>query len=153
MLPRSWFLVLLVGLSSVGSEACSQTAQTGDAPIWGGTPSRNMASPLTGADWDFNLTEGKNVVWTTPLGSQTYGGPTVIKGKILVGTNNGGKYVKKHEGDRGVVLCFNEADGKFLWQLTRPKIEDSSNLDFPEVGISSIAAAEGDRAWLVTNRC
>ncbi|MFM7562272.1 MAG: PQQ-binding-like beta-propeller repeat protein [Planctomycetota bacterium] len=153
-MPRRFlFLILLAGFFFEGPEAFSQSLQTGDSPIWGGTPSRNMVSPLTGADWDFNLTEGKNVVWTSPLGSQTYGGPTVIKGKILVGTNNGGNYVKKHEGDRGVVLCFNEADGKFLWQLTRPKIEDSSNLDFPEVGISSIAAAEGDRAWLVTNRC
>jgi outer membrane protein assembly factor BamB len=139
--------------SGSGGVLSAQSPQTGDSPLWGGTPSRNMSSPMTGINWDFDLNAGKNIVWSVPLGSQTYGGPTVIGGKILVGTNNGGNYVKKHEGDRGVVLCFNEADGKFLWQLTRNKLEDASNLDFPEVGISSIAAAEGNRAWVVTNRC
>ena len=63
-------------------------------------------------------------LWGVTLGSQTYGNPVVHKGKVIVGTNNGGGYrAEKHpaDQDKGVLLCFEEATGKFLWQLTREK--------------------------------
>ena len=95
---------------------------TGDWPLWGGSPSRNMVSEATGISLDFNLEENVNVAWSAQLGSQTYGNPIVADGKVFVGTNNGAEYRKNHKGDRGIMLCFNEADGKFLWQLTREKL-------------------------------
>jgi len=77
----------------------------------------------------------------------------VSNGKVYVGTNNGGEYRPKHKGDRGVVLCFEEKTGKFLWQLTREKLPQGRVNDWPEQGICSAPFVEGNRLWVVTNRC
>ena len=74
-------------------------------------------------------------------------------GKVWVGTNNGGEHRPKHKGDRGCVLCFEEKTGKFLWQLTREKLPQGRVNDWPEQGICSTPFVEGDRMWVVTNRC
>ena len=47
-----------------------------DWPMWGGTPSRNMVSPMTGAPTEWDVKSGKNVKWVAELGSQSYGNPT-----------------------------------------------------------------------------
>jgi len=137
--------------------ASGERVVTGDWPCWGGDIHRNMANATTGISIDFQPAEdpkdGKNVRWTARLGSQTYGNPVVAGGKVFVGTNNGGEYRAKHDGDRGCVLCFEEATGKFLWQLTREKLPQGRENDWPEQGICSTPFVEGDRMWVVTNRC
>ncbi len=129
----------------------------GDWPMWGGSIDRNMVNSTTGVSLDFepaeDAAEGKRVLWTAELGSQTYGNPVVAGGKVFVGTNNGGEYRPKHTGDRGCVLCFEEKTGEFLWQLTREKLPQGRVNDWPEQGICSTLCVEGDRAWVVTNRC
>ena len=108
---------------------------SGDWPMWAGTIHRNMYNPTTGISLDFQPAEdvkkGKHLLWVSPLGSQTYGNPVVAQGKVYVGTNNGGNYRPKHKGDRGVVLCFDEKTGKFLWQLTREKLPQGRVNDWP----------------------
>ncbi len=143
----------------------STAKEKSDWIMWGGTPSRNMVSSFKGKmNLDFDLTAKKNVKWIAQLGSQTYGNPVVADGKIYVGTNNGAEYRPKHkqikegdkivdDGDRGVLICFNEEDGKFLWQLTRKKLEIGRVQDWMLQGICSVPCIEGDRMWVVTNRC
>ena len=77
------------------------TAAAGDCPSWGNTHDRNMinldAKDLP-SEWspgkkkdgteEFDMATTKNVKWIAKLGSQSYGNPTVAKGKVLVGTNN-----------------------------------------------------------------
>ncbi|MFT7629476.1 MAG: outer membrane protein assembly factor BamB [Mariniblastus sp.] len=129
-----------------------------DWPMWGGTPSRNMVSDMKGISLDFDLNGGESgrVIWQQGLGSQTYGNPIVSGGKIFVGTNNGGglradKYPT--DVDLGVLLCFAEKDGEFLWQLSREKLPSGRVNDWLLQGICSVPAVEGDRMWVVTNRC
>lgn len=128
-----------------------------DWPMWGGTIHRNMYTPATPVSIDFEPAEdaaqGKGLLWVSKLGSQTYGNPVVVGGKVFVGTNNGGGYRPKHKGDRGCVLCFEEKTGKFLWQLTREKLPQGQVNDWPDQGICSTVAVEGDRMYVVTNRC
>ena len=125
--------------------------------MWGGSIDRNMFNTTTGISLDFepaeDPAEGKKVLWTAELGSQTYGNPVIAGGKVFVGTNNGGEYRPKHTGDRGCVLCFDEKTGEFLWQLTREKLPQGRVNDWPEQGICSTVCVEGDRLWVVTNRC
>lgn len=129
---------------------------TGDWHMWGGSPDRNMVNESTGLDFDIEpgleAGQGKKMVFVSPLGSQTYGNPTVASGKVFVGTNNGGEYRPQHKGDRGVVLCFDAESGKFLWQLTREKLPQGRVSDWPEQGICSAPFVDGDRMWVVTNR-
>ncbi|MFP6675973.1 MAG: hypothetical protein VB878_12900, partial [Pirellulaceae bacterium] len=126
-------------------------------PMWGGTMNRNMISLATGLNFaDFvpplDDEPGRGIIFQAQLGSQTYGNPVVGSGVILVGTNNGAGHRPKHQGDRGVVLCF-DMDGKMLWQLTREKLASGRVNDWPLQGICSSPAIDGDRAYVVTNRC
>ncbi len=129
-----------------------------DWPMWGGSPSRNMLSAASNVSIDFDLQAGEDgkVVWQQGLGSQTYGNPIVADGKVFVGTNNGGGWRKDkypEETDLGVLICFAEEDGKFLWQLSREKLAAGRVNDWLLQGICSVPAVEGNRMWIVTNRC
>ena len=130
---------------------------TGDWPCWGGDIHRNNVSAATGLRIDFepapSVEEGKNLLWVANLGSQTYGNPIVSGGKVFIGTNNAAGYRPQHKGDRGCLLCFDEKTGKFLWQLTRDKLPQGRENDWPEQGIASAPFVEGNRLWVVTNRC
>ncbi|MCA9060059.1 MAG: PQQ-binding-like beta-propeller repeat protein, partial [Planctomycetaceae bacterium] len=130
---------------------------SGDWPMWGGHPSRNMVNSTTGINLDVDPSAEPGgdspVLWVSPLGSQTYGNPVIADGRVYVGTNNGGEYRPKHKGDRGVLLCFDTSNGDLLWQLTREKLEAGRVNDWPEQGICSTPCVEGNRLYIVTNRC
>ena len=92
----------------------------------------------------------RNVKWAAALGTLAYGGPVVAGGKIYIGTNNEKPRDPAIDGDRGVLMCFNEADGKFLWQHTYEKLD--ADQDTATQGIASSPWVEGDRLWYVNNR-
>src|SRR5688572_12426723 len=132
---------------------------------WGGGPERNMVSeesvplpadaaiPEAPEGDDFRPAGARNVKWTVRLGSQTYGNPTVAGGRIYIGTNNDAPRDPKHQGDRGVLMCFEERGGKFLWQLVVPKLASGKHEDWEFTGLCSSPAVDGDRVYAVTNRC
>ncbi|HSW50396.1 MAG TPA: PQQ-binding-like beta-propeller repeat protein [Bryobacteraceae bacterium] len=125
---------------------------TGDWPMWGGAPGRNMVSLMSGLPTSWDADSGKNVRWVAELGTQTYGNPVVAGGQVYVGTNNGLERNPKEDGDRGVLMCFRESDGQFLWQHTNQKLP-SPDLDWPDVGVCSAPLVEDDRLYYVSNRC
>src|SRR6185503_6765867 len=96
---------------------------TGDWPMWGGTPDRNMVSSMKGLPGEWDVKTKKNVKWVAELGSQSYGNPVVAGGMVFVGTNNERVRDPKQAGDRGVLMAFRESDGEFLWQQTHVKLE------------------------------
>jgi len=111
-----------------------------------------MVSSETGLPDSFDPKTGKNIKWVADLGSQSYGTPIVGHGKVLVGTNNDHPRDTRHQGDRGVMMCFNESDGSLAWQLVVPKLEDDIYLDWPKAGMASSPTIEGDRVYTLTNR-
>lgn len=136
-----------------------------DWPQWGHDNSRNMVGneknlpdsfdpgkAKDGGD-EIDLTTTKNVKWVAKLGSQTYGNPTVGGGRVFVGTNNDSPRNKARTGDFGVLMCFDEATGKFLWQLLVPKLAAGKNSDWEFVGLCCSPTIHGDRVYIVTNRC
>jgi outer membrane protein assembly factor BamB len=125
----------------------------GDWPMWGGTPDRNMVSKMKGLPTSWDVKAGKNVKWIGQLGSQAYGNPVVAGGQVYVGTNNELLRNPKEGGDRGVLMCFRESDGKFLWQHTNEKLPAGRANDWPYQGVCSSPMVEGDKLYYVTNRC
>src|SRR5690348_4828330 len=61
---------------------------SGDWPMWGGTPDRNMVSNMKGLPIEWDVKTKKNIKWVAQLGSQSYGNPVVAGGMVFVGTNN-----------------------------------------------------------------
>ena len=134
-------------------------------PMWGGTSLRNNtpSGKNIPTEWnvgDFDRTgewislQAKNIKWVARLGSQTYGNPVVANGRIFIGTNNGAGYLKRHPSrtDLGVLLCFEEATGRFLWQHSNEKLPTGRVHDWPLQGVCSTPVADGDRLWYVSNR-
>ena len=145
---RAAFFGLSLGVWSVTARLSSAA----DWPMWGGRPDRNMVAAETDLPAAWDVATGKNIRWVASLGSRTYGNPVVAGGKVIVGTNNDGRRNPKIEGDHGVLLCFAEADGRFLWQAAHPKLEDAHAHDWPEIGVCSTPAVVGDRLYYVSNR-
>lgn len=147
-------LVALSMATSVLLTVSISPSMAQDWPQWGGSGSRNMAAPDRSAPTHWDIETRENILWSTQLGSQNYGNPVVAGGKILVGTNNAAGFrPDKHpaDEDRGCLVCLDEKTGRFLWQLTREKLDRVE--DWPEMGICSTACVVGDRVYIVTNRC
>lgn len=147
--------------------------KTANAPItkgnwvqWGGTSFRNNTPiaekiPLEWAPGEIDRKTGawikddaKNVRWVAPLGSQTYGNPVVADSRVFIGSNNSGGYLKRYSSDvdLGVLLCFDEATGKFQWQHSSEKLPTGRVHDWPLQGICCSPYVEGERLWFVTSR-
>lgn len=126
-------------------------AHGADQPQWGEAGSRNMVSAETGLPANFDPATGAGIKWSVPLGN-AYGSPTVAKGCVFIGSNNKEPRDPRHDGDRGVLLCLNEADGHLNWQLVVPRIADDQYKDWPMIGMCSPPTVEGDRVYTVTNR-
>jgi outer membrane protein assembly factor BamB len=126
---------------------------TGDWPMWGGTPDRNMVSDMKNLPTSWDVATKKNVKWVATLGSQSYGNPVVAGGQVYVGTNNEGARDPKQTGDKGVLMAFRESDGEFLWQQVNDKLAAGRVNDWPFQGVCSSPLVEGTRLYYVTNRC
>jgi outer membrane protein assembly factor BamB len=144
---------LAVGSAAVlGGVRVSGGAGGGDWPMWGGTPDRNMVSPMTGLPASWDVKQGRNVKWVASLGSQTYGNPVVAEGVVLAGTNNELERDPRQKGDRGVLMAFRESDGGFLWQSTHEKLAAGRVNDWPFQGVCSSPLVENGVAYYMSNR-
>jgi len=125
----------------------------GDWPILGGRPDRNAVSNTTKLFDTWEVDSGENIKWVARLGTMTFGSPVVGSGKLLIGTNNGHPRDSAISGDQGVLMCFAEADGTFLWQAVHDKLPSGDAHDWEGIGICSTPCIAGDRAYYVSNRC
>src|SRR4051812_32320538 len=162
MKSPTWRAALLA--SAAGLAGLVAPARAADWPTWGGTPSRNMVSAETRLPTRLTYatppnqnepphpTTATNLKWFVPLGTETYGNPTVGGGRVFVGTNNGKPRDPKYKDDYGILMCLDEKDGHLHWQLAVPKLAGGKEVDNPNSGICSSPAVDGDRVYTVTNR-
>jgi outer membrane protein assembly factor BamB len=138
-------------------------------PMFAGSPERNMVNLVEKnlpTEWEPPSKEnprGKNIKWVAKLGSRAYSGPVISGGKVFVGTNNEAPRNprdtrKRADGkvepiDKGVLMCFDEATGQFLWQHVNDKLPSGIVNDWTYEGVCSTPVVEGNRVYYVTNRC
>ena len=113
---------------------------------------RNQVSAETGLPEVVDPLKGVGVKWKAKLGSETYAIPTVAEGRVLIGANNANPRDPRHTGDRGILYCFDEKTGDFVWQLVSPKIEGDNYKDWPNIGITSCPTVEKGKVYTATNR-
>ena len=151
-IARQWLAALALLLVVPSTRVGASDPGSGDWPMWGGTPDRNMVSTMKGLPTEWDIKTKKNVKWFAKLGSQSYGNPVVADGKVFVGTNNENPRDPKQAGDRGVLIAFRESDGEFLWQQTNEKLASGRANDWPYQGVASSPIVEGKHLYYVTNR-
>lgn len=127
-------------------------AHAADRPQWGERNTRNMISPETNLPDTLDPVGGSNVKWSAPLGGNAYGTATVAQGRVFIGANNESPRDPRIQGDRGVLLCLNEADGSLVWQLASPRIGGDDYLDWPKIASCTPPTIEGNRVYFLTNR-
>jgi outer membrane protein assembly factor BamB len=118
---------------------------------------RNPVSPEKNPPTDWQVKDDdkpeKNIRWSAAVGSRAIGGPVVAHGLVWIGTNNEEPLDPAVKGDRGVLACFRESDGKFLYQYSTPRLDvDKFIADWPGSSLSGSPVTEGDRLWFITNR-
>jgi outer membrane protein assembly factor BamB/HEAT repeat protein len=114
---------------------------TDTAPAAAGNP------PL---DWD-PLT-GRNIVWSAPLGNDTFGRPVVAGGQVHVGTDNARHLNPACQENCGVLMAFAAKTGEFLWQDAAPRVKRGLR-EFLLPSTTGAALVEGDRLYYVTAEC
>jgi outer membrane protein assembly factor BamB len=140
------------------------TGGKSDHVMFGGTPSRNMVN-LIDKDIPGTFNPETDAKWRAQLGSRAYGGPIIAGGKIFCGTNNENPRNKRDRGkatdddpmgpplDKGVLMCFDEKTGNFIWQAVHDKLESGIVNDWIHEGLCSTPIVEGDRVYYCSNRC
>ncbi len=139
-------------LSGLALGTLQLPVQATDQPQWGQAWSRNLVSEERGLPESFDPQSGRNIQWSVELGTETHSSPVVARGRVYIGTNNGHPRDPAQRGDRGVLMCLEEASGRFLWQLTFPKRDEDIYFDWPHSGVCSPVTVEGDRVYFVNNR-
>ena len=163
-----WGLLWVVLIGFLVVQAAIPTLAA-DWPQWGGSNTRNMAAdekdlPVVfepgkkqsdGSGIDLRTT--CNVRWVARLGTENYSSPVVADGKVFIGTNDACLTDPRYRPTGGgLLLCLDEATGKPLWQLPVPKLREgrrSTDYDEMDLGICSTPTVEGNRVYVVTNRC
>jgi outer membrane protein assembly factor BamB len=154
--------------------AAPADAANGDHVMFGNTPDRNFVNlrPVTlsaefpkSPDDDKVHVLGNRVKWKAQLGSRAYGGPVVAGGHVYCGTNNENPRNKRDRGkptddnpegpplDKGILMCFGEKNGDFLWQMVHDKLPSGQVHDWPREGLCSTPVVDGNRLYYASNRC
>jgi len=146
-------------------------AAAADWPQWGGGQYRNLVSREAGLPASFHPgrkkrdrlgfdpATTKNVRWMVRLGSENYSCPVVANGRVYIGTNDEDLDDERLRPTRGgVLMCLDEKTGSLVWRLVVPRLEIdrskvSEDFDDMNLGVCSTATVDGDRVYLVTNRC
>jgi outer membrane protein assembly factor BamB len=139
-------IVSLFALVATSRLAAADHAQ------WGERHSRNMVSSEGPLPASFDPEAGRNVRWSVALGSEAHSTPVIAGGRVLMGTNNENPRDPRYEGDRGVLFCLDEQDGRLHWQLVVPKYSSDPYQDWPYAGICSPPTVEGNRVYALSNR-
>jgi outer membrane protein assembly factor BamB len=118
--------------------------------------SEAILSPTTTADGnppiDWDLSTGRNIVWSVELGGETFGRPVVSGGVVYIGTGNAEPRNPAFADECGVLAALRATDGKFLWQDLAPRVKRGLG-EFLLPSTTSAPYVEGNRLYYVTAEC
>ena len=148
-------------------QSVSSASRPGDWNQWGGSPSRNNTPEGKNipTEWDVGEFDRKTGEWKKDKGQEHQVGrpgsarrPTATRSSPTARSTSAPTTApagsKRYPADSrpGLLLCFDEADGKFLWQHSSEKLPTGRVHDWPLQGICCAPLVEGDRLWFVTSR-
>lgn len=161
MAARRWLrllgLALLPAFAACAGQAVSVADGSADtAPVmFGVSPARNLVNTTDHgipAEWSTQEGARKNIKWVAPLSTKAYGGPIVAGGRVYVGIDNRNPHNPAVTGDKGILLCLREPDGKPLWQAAHDPLPEEIAKEARVEGLASTPAVEAGRVYYVSNR-
>lgn len=114
--------------------------------MYGRDRTRNAVSPEKDAPVEWDIQTGRNIKWRARLGGIATAQPIVSGGLVWVGTNNGEPRDPARKSRAGVLACFRERDGAFLYQQLFQTTNQWLNRR-AEFGVTGSPFAEGNRLW------
>jgi outer membrane protein assembly factor BamB len=117
----------------------------------------NAAIDVDKEPGEFKIGSGKEdssgIKWSVNIGHGFESEPAIANGLVWIGGNNDSPRDPTLIDDAGVLFCFRESDGKFLYQHVSPRRTEGREYDWPGYGITSTPFIEKDRLYFCTNRC
>ncbi|MDZ4848535.1 MAG: PQQ-binding-like beta-propeller repeat protein [Pirellulaceae bacterium] len=131
--------------------------------MYGRDTTHNAVSPERNppTDWDVgkfdsktgNWVGSRNILWSAPLGSISFGDPVVADGQVWIGTNNLSRPDYNEKNDASILAGFDVRNGRSLFQYVSPRLTQGRIHDWPTSPLSCSPLIEGDLMWFTTNRC
>jgi outer membrane protein assembly factor BamB len=149
------FILCALCVSAVNSFSFSPDSTDDDCPMGFCSWSRNPVNPRAKnvpVEWSTEQGKRKNIKWVAKLGKISYGGPVIAGGKIFVGTNNDDPRDPAVKGEHGIIMCFRESDGQFIWQSVHD-LPGSIDQEARMHGLCSAPAVDGKQVYYVSNAC
>jgi outer membrane protein assembly factor BamB/HEAT repeat protein len=141
-----WALSRIAGVQSRAAVTPRSTPAPSPSPrVATATPAGN---PPT--DWD--TTTGRNIVWSTELGDETFGRPVVAGDTVYVGTDNSRPLDPAFQEEAGVLVALRASDGALVWQDVARRVERGLR-DFLLPSTTSTPYVEENRLYYVTADC
>jgi HEAT repeat protein/outer membrane protein assembly factor BamB len=143
-----WALNRIAGIES-GKPVVSPQVPGPSIPLQPQTTVAQTGNPPV--DWD--ITTGRNIVWSVELGNEVYGRPVVAGDVVYVGADNTRQINPAFQEDSGVLMAFRVRDGAFLWQDVAQRVVERGLREFLLPSTTSAPYVEGDRLYYVTAEC
>src|SRR5262249_29184016 len=83
-------------LAEAARALATMNVKPGDSPQAGRSQHRNNLAEAGSIPTECDVKKGTNIKWSARLGSHAYSTPVVANGKVFVGTNNDGAYLKRY---------------------------------------------------------
>ena len=144
-----WALARITG-TPAEKPAVSPAAAAEPRPAAGAPAQAASDTGNPPVSWDRQT--GHNIVWSVPLGNDTFGRPVVSGGVVYVGTDNGRKLNPACADNCGALMAFRASDGTFLWQDLAPRVNRGLR-EFLLPSTTSAPCLEGGRLYYVTAEC
>ena len=153
---------LLFACSLVVTLSATDDTIADDWPMYGRDRTHNAVSPERNppTDWDVgkfdtktgNWVGSRNILWSAPLGSISFGDPVVADGQVWIGTNNLTRPDYNTKNDASILAGFDVRNGRSLFKYVSPRLTDRTH-DWSSAPLSCSPLIEGDLMWFTTNRC
>src|SRR6187397_84395 len=94
---------------------------------------------VEGKGYTDTWSDTENVRWKVPVPGRGNSSPIVWKDRIFLTT--------AHDSTRRVILCFNRADGKLLWEAAAPETQQVERIYRKNSHATGTPVTDGDRVY------
>lgn len=133
-------LIVLVLAAGLSAQTVRMIEAEGEArKYWSRWRGPSGQGIVEGKSYPDTWSATENVLWKVAVPGRGASSPIVWKDRIFLTT--------AHDGDRRVVLCYNRADGKLLWEAAAPAPTSQERIYRKNTNASATPVTDGERVY------